>query len=751
MPTPSGHPSEIPKDRGTVDRPNENLLSVHLRHALQKGEITAADFADWLTKPWMALHFLEGRISPKSEVIRTNPINVAKRGERGTVPDDALVTLKMTPTPLSGPLAPVYVGRHRMDLFLDSFGPDSLRTLQDWSRAAERGTAVRERWENNPANRERVKQAKAAVDSMHAMLAGNLEVMKTNEKNLNVSKELNSVEFVFDRSKQYLLDDFHKHPASSVGLVVFGVMFYKMIKHTRLWHFTKWGLALWVGGSFLKSQFGVQPTEKIAELIERYAGKDMADAFRKGRDTLLRGAFGPEGKGALNHYYYDKLALHREEPRTAFNFLLRQNPKKFMAWYNMAERWRIDRRGKVEQVPAEMQPLIREMESMESAPPFFKKMNDVEKAEHLLGVADKVFLHIAERNKKGRNSSEGLAIVRQKYVDGKYFDLLWSQYDTFFTALEKKHAGTPMLEQIARIRLKAKGFCERMRYHIEHGSDVITFMDVLMMESDLADLRRYEGEGVTLDRILATMGDIVGYTKEQLKKLGKQGMVVLKEIDDYLRKDVVEYWTKQWAKFEAFLAGPEVDKWIKDITKWYDGLDLPGKIQKAKETGEKIIISVKDSPVAALLKEIGVQAGEAIELTLEQAMRLAEWMREHAELSEHMRKMEFEARQVPTAAGISRVSAVVKKPADGYRYILHVKLVLVSNTDLNKSFDHPMKSPSFITGAAGTQIDFDPAPGGNFPIVSPNPAYSIKRVEAQVEVQHRSGRVTKNTNFIEVR
>lgn len=648
MPTPSGRPSEIPYDRGHMRRINESLLTAHLRHAIRDGEIKYSDFADWQTQPWKAVDFLEGRVSKADESLQANPVR-----QRGSVELQHLKNF----------------GTDFLAVLSDAFGEDTLQNLRDWAEAAQGGDSVREQWEQaHPAEKQK---AGEAVRSIYAALAPNVEVLENTERNLNATKGLNMVEDVLRGTKEYVWDEFWDHPEMSAGLVIVGYLTYNMIKGKKLWTLIKWGAGVTIAGAFIKDKFGIQPVEKLAEIAERAGVPAVANSLRSMRDTAKRGLFGPEGKGTLNGYYEEKLKFNRDNEKYAFRFLLEQNPAKFLEWYDAARKWQVERGRSGEPTGAAVR-LVNKMMSSDNLPTHFQRADTGKMAELLLGVTDRVFLHIAQRNGK-TTVNDGLSLLKQKYIDGEYFNLMWDRFDAFSDDLKKKYAEETIRMQIDSIRSEAQKFYQGLARRVQKGSGVIDFMDVLMLETDMEALRKYEGPGLTYGNIESAANVFWATTKEKLTSLGEGGKKAWDEIESFFAKTLPLYWNEAWTtKIKPFL-GNRVDD-LADLQAWFNA-DVQPLIDQARVRGGQVIAVISGSRLASILKQIGIGAVDAVQMTIDEAEELGNWLEDAGKVHRSLRTFKASVNAAGDLQWSLGDAADPRTILDGYEYLINIKLV----------------------------------------------------------------------------
>ncbi|MDD4287875.1 MAG: hypothetical protein PHN33_06030 [Candidatus Peribacteraceae bacterium] len=716
MPTPSNRPSEIPYDRGPMRKVNESLLTSQLRHAIRDGEIKHSDFADWPSKPWMVINFLEGRVLAADESTKPN----AEAQKKGV---DAQHLKNF--------------GTNFAAVLVDAFGQDVLDDLRAWAEAAKGGDRSREQWEQ--ANPEKKQKTGNAVRSIYAALSPNVEVLENTERNLHATKGLNMVEDVLRGTKEYVWDEFWDHPEMSAGLVVVGYLCYNMIKGKKLWTLIKWGAGITVAGAFLKDKFGVQPVEKAAEIAERVGLQSVADGIRGIRDTAKRGLFGPEGKGTLNGYYEEKLKFNRDNEKYAFRFLLEQNPTQFLDWYDAARKWQVERRGG-EPTGAAVR-LVDKMMSSDNLPTHFQRADSSKMTELLLGVTDRVLLHIAQRNGKA-TVDDGLALLKQKYINGEYFNQMWERFDAFSDDLKKKYHEKTVRDQIDGIRNDAQKFYQGLALRVQKGSGSIDFMDVLMLEADMEALRTYEGPGLTYGNIESAANVFWATTKEKLTALGEGGKKAWTEIESFFVKTVPLYWNEAWAtQIKPFLSRRADD--LGEIKTWFD-TDVQPLIDQAKARGGQVILDIRNSRIAQVLKQIGIGAADAVQMTIDEAEELGKWLEESSDMHNSLRTF-----QVSTnAAGDLQWSlGDVADPRTilvGYEYHLRIQLI----PELDPAFaglrgqppPRAIAMPSrvfrFAAGAPAF-VNQSLLPVGRRPVLPGG--YRFRRAEIELEVSNPTG------------
>jgi|GEM_PF-2009225 hypothetical protein len=718
----SGNSDQVPFERGSVEHHNRQLLSAHLRHSLKDGEMTASDFAEWTIKPWTALKFLEGRVSEEK--------NAKKSG-----------------------------GKDYKSLYPE----DVLISLRDWSKAADKSAKSREKWEiKNP---QKVKNARKAINKLHNILAPSVELFEKTQKDLEKSRAFNGVQNFVKGTKEYIVDDFFEHPAMSAAIVVMSYWSYKRLKGTPMGTTLAAVAGITVGGSFLKEKFGFEPTEEAAKAAERMGLQKAADGIRVFRDTLNRGLFGAEGEGTLTGFYYEKLKLHESNQKAAFRFLLEQNPKQFVEWYDKAGAWKLNRGPRTSNVPGDVSGLVRKMTSGKNVPEFLKNMPAADRVEVLLDVADTVLIDIAKNNGKPANAQKGLATLKEKYVNGAYFRVLWDKFDTFSNDLKENHQDTALQEQIDDIRSSMKSIYDTMERKVQNGSEVITFMDVLTIElsdADFKKMKNYGGPGLSMGDI----GDALNKAKQGIfaasTSTKASAISLWKDIEKYFTNTIPVYWGKAWKNnILPVLSDAETkgQQYRKDVEKWLNtsNASLGGKtpieyaeMKGAQAKGAVMFVIEKGSPLADFAAQIGIQAGGAIEMTIEQIKELAEWLDERKRMTNCANSFGDVAFQDLTLTkGTTRATRSVIKykintseasPDLGYEYYLHITPIEEKDTTVeggtadNHNYlpldqTNYMKSPPVLNGYIVAPYSKPTAGAG----------YMIKRAEVQIEIRNSTG------------
>jgi len=570
-----------------------------------------------------------------------------------------------------------------------------------------------------------------------------------------MSKGLNAVENVLRGTKEYLWDDFWEHPEMSAGLVIMTALVYPMIKDNPIWTYTKWGVATTIGGAFLKRKFNVQPTERLAEVAERLGRQDIADGIRTTVQTMRDVAFGKEGEGTLNHYFYDKLDLHRDAERSAFNHLLQKKPKEFLAWYNEAKQWTLDRRpGRATsvRVPTAVANEARAMTRMQNVPDAVKAMNTEQKVDILLEASDKVLAHIAAMNPTllvtppgTTNEQKGLALLQKKYIDGSYFNLLW---DRFEEANPIPTTLSPAIQDhLKRIRDEREKFYIGMAGAVQRGSDVIQFIDILLIENDADAITKFKGTGLTPEEIKKWWEWVLKEAKDK----GAAAMAKAKELYEggrtYWSTDVFPALKTAWTYDVAGRGSAE------DLYKWMFAPDpaLGGRsradiaLEKAIDLGKDTIEIAIDNPIVDLLKEAGIMAKDALVMTRDELVEFRKWLEEYRKIGKLLNTFDIDVDRARDMITWNLGSADAL-PLTGYHYRFTLTFHPIADAANPPPAGSAMPAPTVkIIDLSGSFSAARPA-FTNAPLwinVSTSPAiplhYKYHKVSVELEVQTGAG------------
>ena len=571
-------------EQGTLNKPNESLLSAHLEVAIRQGDIARSDVVGWLSRPWTVIDFLEGKTLSDKQVKDSVNLNFPKE-----MPVQEELKL-----------------RSSIQDMLEKKG--LLTGLRNWAEAADAGPIKRDEWERDEKNIELKKNITEAVISLHGELVANLKVFEKTERNLKAAKGLNLVENVLRGTKEYVWDEFSEHPEMSIGLVIAGYMAIKSLKGTNLMKglgFTAAGL---VGYTFLRDKFGIRPVEKLAEMADTLGGKGVGDAMRGTADTVTRALFGDEEAGTINGYYYDKLSLKRENDTQMFNYMLGQKPKELVQWYDDATKWSVDRGGANDIPPKKVAGFAMQMEMNMEMSSHFSDMTEADKIDHMLGLTEKVFTHIAVQNDRPATSDEGLSMLKQKYIDGEYFNVKWNQMRAMEIYLEEQYFGESpeMQARMHSVVKQSQEFYKNMAIAVRRGSDEITMKHIMFLEAEPADIQSYNGPGVTA-------GDIGTQMEAIWKKISTEmAPGAWDATQEFLGDTVPEYWSEVWHEDVLPFLGSRLtdfEGYKKQLTTWYTEEVTP-LIERAKTKGmDYIVIPVKNSKIAELLSSAGVEGG----------------------------------------------------------------------------------------------------------------------------------------------
>lgn len=590
--SPTGNPEALPYERGSLDHLNASLLSLQLESDIRMGLVKRSEVAGWLTQPWTLARFIEGKVSPKYDHDVADP--------------------KLTPIAKIG------------TMITAALTADQLDTVREWAKVADRGSAQRIQWEvDHVAEKQAVEDT---VKRLHDAMEPSLKVFEQTNSNLTAHKGLNLVEDTLRSTKAYIIDDFREHPEMSVGIIIVGYAVYNMIKGRKIWDILKWGSAITIGGAFLKDKFGIQPVNAIAKMADNVNLPLVGDGIRKLSDTVSRGIFGADGAGTVNGFYQEKLKLSEKDETLAFRHVLSENPKKLLKSYDAIKAWKLDR---TKRLPPDAADLVRRMDRREELPSYWQNYDEGHKADILADVIDKVFTHVATVNGNMQATpDQGLALVKGKYVDGEYFNLLWNRSRAFEQDLMHRYTDPALREEIHRIMLDAGTFYQKMVHAVEAGSDIITLQHILVLEAgDPKVFQDYNGPGLSLGDVSAAarMG-----MNSLMTKGGQAGKYAKDEIEHFFMNTVPTYWSNVYEEHLKSFFG-DVKRFTKEdfdiVVLWYKNVVVPRMEKLGNDAATEIFI-----PIATfskpILDAIGANAKNGLIMTRDQIEKFGKWLEE---------------------------------------------------------------------------------------------------------------------------
>ncbi|MFH1670341.1 MAG: hypothetical protein ABIA92_02010 [Patescibacteria group bacterium] len=684
------------------------IIASQVRESIQSEEVATSDVAEWPRKPWLAYDYLTSKALEEQQTKSRKGRGRGKHSKKSHVPDI---------TELDDYIAPA--GKEPNDSRLEHLrkllGDDVLKTLAIWSEKAREGEQERKDFENNldpdyPNIKDKLKDASDKVASIHSDLEQRLTSYEQTEEALNTSKQLNPVEKFFHGAKEYVWDDFKAHPLMSVGLVFLTYLAFRTLQknNPKIWTLTKYAAAAIIAGAFIKSKFGVEPTEFLAEQAERMGWEGGAKGIREMRDTVGQAFGGPEGKGTANHYYHERLGLGRKKERIVFDAMLTQSPGEFVEWYDEAKKWR---QSGNKEAPGSVTGFMEDMCEGDHIPSYFKNLDPAERISLTLNIADTMFKDIAKTNGKTPEAHVGLDIVRGKYVDGTYFDNIWTDWEIDLKLLLKD----PDLPDEFRQRIndalpEGKSFCAGMKQQIQKASGSWTLMDVLYTERAWDKIPDYDGAGESIKSLISEglvgLNNLSGDAYEAAKK-------ALQEVQTYVTTTVPKAAGEVWKDdVEPYLYNDQgtglldkgFDKW-EELDNWLtveipidaagnplyvdaDGNGLT-RLENTidKGTGSFWFLVKKGEPLGDLLIQMGHSAGEAVEITLAQLKKLTEWLREQMKMSASLRTVRISKKSIPRPPGppppgappgpnIDVVDITVGEALKEYKYRKYISLVI---------------------------------------------------------------------------
>lgn len=565
------NPDFLHFEQGTLNRPNKSLLATHLEVAVRNGDVTRSEVSGWPVRPWTMMGFIEGKVSTEEQVEENTPI------------------------PEGLPVAKEVQFRKTLEDMLEKKG--LLNGLRDWAEASV-NPIERVKWEE--ANPDLKKDITDAVTAIHTELIPSLGTYEKTERNLNAAKGLNLVENVLRGTKEYVWDEFSEHPEMSIGLVIAGYMALKTLKGTKLMKGIGLSAAGLIGYTFLRDKFGVRPLEKLSEMADTVVGKGTGDALRTTADTVTRAVFGDSEADTINGYYYDKLTLRRDNDRQMFNHMLGQKPKELVAWYDAASAWSLNRGGPNQMPPTDVSGFLMDMEMNLEMSGHFSGMSEADKVDKMMEITERVFKHVAVENNRPATPDEGLSMLKQKYIDGEYFNMKWNQLRAMEIYLEETYfkEDPAMQERVHNVIKKSEDFYKNMAIKVRDSSDQLTMKHILFMEAGPDNIRNFNGPGMSQSDIGTEMEDIWKSIRDDMAPGAWEGASA------FLGDTVPTYWDDVWNETvlpNLVESADTFDEKKKMLLDWYSADVLP-LMAKAKAAGiDYVIVPIRDSKIAEAL------------------------------------------------------------------------------------------------------------------------------------------------------
>jgi hypothetical protein len=575
------------------------------------------------------------------------PLNPAALDARGTVEDpnysNLFIHQRLGNEPLPTEVhefgdepwrAADYLGRRLSPTLPD----DLMAGLSAWNAAPNKQLWAKQ----NPDLAAKITRAVSA--ETQPRLRSNQDVIRNTRMHLEEFRqreEVSWVERMFKGTKEFIWNDFGDHPVMSAGAVIAGIMVYRMLSGTRAGKFVAWGAALSIGYHLLRDKFNFKPGEKLAQTVGLLSPKGE-QGVRGFLDTMRRPFVGPEGEGSAVAYYYEKLGIRDEAERTMFVALLQENPKAFFAWYNGTA----GGGGSFSALPEGVRRALNRNSRVTS---YLSDMTNAEKTKMLTRVADKMFAYIGRQNPEASYDPTGY--IYRKYVaegDANYFNGLHGDFEVSCLEAMNEPGRTPQMRaDCDRMLTEAAAFNRANQLQIRGGSDVITFLDILLAEESAegwAELSTYNGLGLDFQESRALVTDYAG---RGIGMIDRGGHAVLdwmtgkdrsggKLTPTQVKNSLPWFWDQGSKLFwkgmdKVGLQKHDFTDWQKsDFAKWYRaGMAAGGATLDAlaKTPVGELFIASSDLLMEAL-KNGYTMTGDGIEAVADYVEKIAERLRE---------------------------------------------------------------------------------------------------------------------------
>jgi hypothetical protein len=412
------------------------------------------------------------------------------------------------------------------------------------------------------------------------------------------------VERLFKGTKEFVWDDFNKHPAMSAGAVILSTILWKTLWGTPAGKGIAWGAGLSVAYHFLRDKFGIRPVEKIAQtagLFHPGAEKGVRSFF----ETLRRPFVGPEGAGSALGYFMDKLGITQGTDESVMLLgICSTSSKDFFAFYDGARNGTMSDRN----MPASMKKVFNQMDTST----YFEGLSDSGsgKTRLFMQIAKKIFALAGSGN-----VAQGEQDLRGRILTGDFAQKTMHPLEVNIQEkIQRLPSHSPQRLQLHQLLVNVQGTISGTQEMIKRGSSEITMLDALIMEEDdLMALCNYDGIGISF--------------KEGTKAIYNGAGQVINAVDYYGHKalDNIGSVYKDWSVW-LNKALKENNLTQEDFMAWYYGSFKPW-LKNARESGTGSLVPLKNSPVGKLVFATGnlakVGTLESIEVTGEAINELA--------------------------------------------------------------------------------------------------------------------------------
>ena len=409
-------------------------MGMRLRQAMAANEITKPQMTRWTKEPWLAYPFL-------SQTIQTN------------------------------------------DPMMAALGRWYLASRVGRSPEEQRSLAMR--WEQTEP------QAAAAIRQLVGSTQGGLKSaldiqLSTNEqlRKLHLPQDTNALEGFGSKFMDYMRD-WREHPVTAAGVVLGFFVLYKAVKGRNigtLLGLGALGIALY---SFIRDQYGIQPTETLlAKPLETWGMPTAANIVRKTRDTLARPFVPSEEAGSALTYLGDKMNINSDDEKRMLGVVWQMKPADFLAAHQAVLNAKLGPPNQRVQLPPAVRQILRQMGADQTFARKWGNYSDGQRADIFLSVSTKILESMPGGMRFGAKH------IQDRYVTGAWFNESFSRRGGRLAAARTV---TPVEEELAG----------HFQYAVQHADmrmgDVL--MSTVMTPQDWQNIKGYKG-GLSANEII---------------------------------------------------------------------------------------------------------------------------------------------------------------------------------------------------------------------------------------------------------
>ena len=387
------------------------------------------------------------------------------------------------------------------------------------------------------------------------------------------------VERLFKGAKDFVWNDFGKHPIMSAGAVYLSYLLFKNLKGTRAGTGIAWAAGLSIAYHFMRDKFEIDLVDEAAEKVGMVSPKGEKNV-RKFFDTMRRAFTGPEGEGSAIGYFTEKLKPYGNEfnlsfadqsPEKAMLLAFMETPvSEFYSWYADPTR--------------PLPPKARGVYNRLYTPSSLDPKSEPEKSNLMMRVARTVFKYVGNGNEQAGEQS-----IKSKTLDGSF---VAGEVNPLRVAIEHRIAELPSdcaeCRQLHEVLTHIQGTVSGSENMIQSASTHLTMLDAMIMDEDnVLEMINYDGIGASFKEIMAGTKH---YTGKAVRGIDYYGHKALDGIES------------GYARLSTYLGKKleENDLTKEDFKVWYKQ-DFKPWLIKSKDKGFGMLGDLKRSPVGRLV------------------------------------------------------------------------------------------------------------------------------------------------------